>query len=324
MPSDNEKVFVISLHRTMTRSTDALLSMLGYETMHHPKYFRGHNLQESIRGIEDQPEKIMDILRPVIESADAFGDVPFPALYRYLAQEWPNSKFLLIQRDPESWVKSVRNHLGDKKLTPFNLTQYYPYLGRKIERLSDISDQYLLDMYNQHITEVKEFFTRKNEMWRLCVLDVQDQYLGEKISGFLGKSPVKFPVIKGKGTDPALLGEWIEMSPFKADPHYFLADIYYNQGLLSDADLECNKAIDLDPYNPKPYKLLYHINKKKQCFFEACFAAEQAVNLGMQNSRLSFKASIGNVFKGRLGKGVNHLFNSLKLKWKSFRGIKGK
>lgn len=264
-----EKIFVISLHRTMTRSVDAYLSILGYQTIHYPKYIQGVNIEEKFRGIEHQPEKVVSLLNPIIESADALSDIPFPTLYQQLADKWIKSKFILVQRDPPGWVQSVRNHLKDRPLSPFDKIQYGPYLGFNIDNLKNVSDQKLQTMYNQHTYEVDKFFTDIGERHRLCIINSIDES-AEKISQFLGQPVFEMPWIAGgKKGDPEIpsLQYWKYWCPEKADPCYYLAKIYYEQGNYLQSQTECQKAVELDPTFHKPYRLLSKIDKKKKYFW---------------------------------------------------------
>ncbi|MEW6076585.1 MAG: sulfotransferase [Thermodesulfobacteriota bacterium] len=261
-----EKVFVISLHRTMTRSVDAYLSILGYRTIHYPKYIRGVNIEENFRGIEHLQDSVLSLLAPVIEEYDALSDIPFPVLYKRLAERWVNSRFILVHRDPPGWVKSVRNHLKDRALAPFDKIQYGPYLGFDVSRLKDVSDQQMEEMYLRHTREAERFFSETGEKNRLCVIR-DTKNAAAMISDFLGKPVFDMPWITGgnKGTaEIPSLQYWKQFCPEKADPCYYLAKIYYEQGDYRRARGECEKAIELDPYYHKPRKLLSKINKKKK------------------------------------------------------------
>lgn len=262
--NETEKIFVISLHRTMTRSVDAYLSILGYRTIHYPRFFKGFNIEEKMRGIEEQTEKIISILTPVIESADALSDTPFPVLYKELAYKWPESKFILLLRDPEKWVQSVRSHVKDRDFRPFDKIQYGHFLGYATKSLRSVSDNDLQNIYRQHTREVKRFFTEQGAGHRLCVIDD----IGEAaalISNFLGQPVFEMPWIaggkKGEQELPSLL-YWKSCCPGKADPCYYLAKIYYEQEEYSKARAECYRAVELDPYFQRPRKLLSKIDKR--------------------------------------------------------------
>lgn len=264
--NETEKIFVISLHRTMTRSVDAYLSILGYRTIHYARFFKGLNIEEKMRGIENQPEKIISVLTPIIESADAFSDTPFPVLYKQLARKWPGSKFILLLRDPTKWVPSVRGHVKDRDFRPFDKIQYGHYLGFATESLRNVSDHELQNIYRQHTREVEKFFTETGERNRLCIIDNIEE-AGGAISDFLGQPVFEMPWIaggkKGEQEIPSLL-YWKSCCPEKADPCYYLAKIYYEQKEYRKAQAECRRAIELDPDFQRPYKLLSKIDKRKK------------------------------------------------------------
>jgi tetratricopeptide (TPR) repeat protein len=261
-----EKIFVVSLHRTMTRSVDAYLSILGYRTIHYPKYIRGENFEERFRGMAHRPADVLTLLKPVIERFDALSDIPFPTLYRQLAEQWKNSKFILVHRDPAGWVNSVRNHLKDRMLAPFDKIQYGPYLGFDVDSLKSVSDKQLQEMYVRHTQAVAHFFEAAGGSQRLCVIRNTAE-AAERISRFLKKPLLEMPWITGGNQGPReipSLEYWKRQCPDKADPCYYLAKVYYQQRNFKKARAECETALALDPTFHKPRKLLEKIRKKKK------------------------------------------------------------
>ena len=55
------KVFVLSLHRTATKSTHCLLSWLGYQSLHWPKYIDGHDFERNFEGYLHLLGEITDV-----------------------------------------------------------------------------------------------------------------------------------------------------------------------------------------------------------------------------------------------------------------------
>ena len=292
--STNKKIFVVSLHRSLTRSTDALLSMLGYKTMHLPKFYNGQNLMQRIRGKEDNPQEIIEALQPVLEDYDSVSDVPIPTLYAELAEMWPESLFILVNRDPEAWAWSVKNLMKERKLSRFNRIQYEHYFCRKIKRINDISLLSLMGMHVKHASDVKRhFYSVRKEPNRICVVDSGDEYIGEKICTFLGHSPRALPYISDNANDASFPStwEWVNTCPDKADARYFYALHLLKNGDDERAKEELQMATDADDNFPKPPAMLSNTYHKEGLLNMSGILAEQSIKRGFMHPRLSFRAS---------------------------------
>jgi Sulfotransferase domain len=104
------KIFVTSLHRCGTQSMDLFLQQSGFRTCHWPAHYNQIDYQSRVADLEDQPDRVVDILRPMLEVFDAFSDVPIPAIYPTLDKTYPGSKFIAAYRNPFDWYRSVRRH----------------------------------------------------------------------------------------------------------------------------------------------------------------------------------------------------------------------
>lgn len=300
----DSRIFVVSLHKCMTRSTDMLLSMLGFSTVHFPKFFRGENLMESVRGLEGDPEAVVDRLMPVLADRHAASDVPIPGLYRTLAHRFPESRFILVLRDPHAWADSVHRHLRKRRLSPYNEIQYRPYLGPSSMRASEIPAQRLAEVHEQHRADVERFFaTDLDAPERLCVVDARTQPVGETICGFLGLPPRPLPRVSGRSgeEDLAISREWVRLRPDKQEAHYLLAKNLLGTGDLAAAEASARDAIAAEPDQPKPYALLSGILMRTERVAEARAMARRAVEYGLYRRRLFYQAAAGALRNGELG-----------------------
>jgi hypothetical protein len=91
------KVFGIGFQRTGTLSLNEALNLLGIRSR--------HNAQE----LFENPN------HPVLDAFDGFTDNPIPLLYRQLDQRFPGSRFILTDRDLDSWLKSVKWLFADRR-----------------------------------------------------------------------------------------------------------------------------------------------------------------------------------------------------------------
>jgi Sulfotransferase domain len=180
------KCFIVSLHRTGTRSTiDFLSSFLS--AIHYPGKHEGEEVSESkILGRETDLDFVADTLWPTFDAYDAVADVPTPVLYRQLCRRYPTAKFILLLRNPFDWVRSVRRHIGVRALRPFECVQYWQYLPWRPMRLSDeVDDRQLLRMNALHTAEIVEFFAHAAPA-NLGVFELGAEDTGRAIAAFLG------------------------------------------------------------------------------------------------------------------------------------------
>lgn len=188
MPS---KIFCIGFHKTGTRSLTTYLDRLGFKSVHWVREVDGTNYEIQIVPHLDDMERVVDALEPVIESYDAFTDVPFPALYPELDRRYPGSKFILVTRDMDAWWTSFANHknLPERKvgpLFPYEYIQYNKYSINKIKYVTINDKNIFVETHRKHVKCVKEYFTGREEDFLL--VDIDDQEIGAKIGAFLGRT----------------------------------------------------------------------------------------------------------------------------------------
>lgn len=135
------KVFAIGFHRTATTSFQTALEELGYKVV-------GHRPQDW----DAFEEMRWDDLVPTIEAFDAFRDMPWPLLYRWLHKRYPDARFVLTYRDPESWAASCSGNCKDRPYKMFpNIYGFAVFRGNEA-----IAKQ----RYMKHIEEVRAYFRK--------------------------------------------------------------------------------------------------------------------------------------------------------------------
>ena len=97
------KVFCIGFHKTGTSSLRKALETLGYRVT-------GPNGRKD----PDIAENVLPLAFGLVEQFDAFQDNPWPIIYKELDCRYPGSKFILLRRPTEAWIKSVVDHFGTK------------------------------------------------------------------------------------------------------------------------------------------------------------------------------------------------------------------
>jgi hypothetical protein len=182
------KYFVLSLHRSGTRSTSELLQGFGIRTVHWPISHNGRKkLQRKIIGHEDDLDFVVDVIEPVINRHDAVSDVPIPTLYRQLDQRYPNARFILVRRNVGDWIRSVRKHAGSRPFDPYECVQYWHYFPARPTKIEELSDAELTDMFDRHVSDVTQYFT-KDKKEKLGIFDLENRETGSQIAAFLGRN----------------------------------------------------------------------------------------------------------------------------------------
>lgn len=167
-----KKVFGIGFHKTATSSLAAALSILGYSVT-GPNGVNNPNIAK----------EVFDLASRLVSKFDAFQDNPWPMLYKYLDQKYPNSKFILTIRSPEDWIRSVVRHFGGE-VTP--MREWIYGVGNPVGN----EDIYLFT-YERHNKEVLKYF--KNRPDDLLVLAITEGDGWEKLCPFLGEERPNTP-----------------------------------------------------------------------------------------------------------------------------------
>lgn len=184
------KVFVISLHRCGTQSTDLFMKNSGLNTCHWPAIINGIDYEGKIIGLEHDPDAVIDVLRPALDQFDAVSDVPIPALYRQLNEMYPEAKFIAIYRDIEKWILSVRNHCENRDFQPYERVLYWRYFEHHPQSLSELTDDQLKSMFNRHYNEIIKYFIAQDNLFLGYLTDPKISY---KLSKFLAIPEAEFP-----------------------------------------------------------------------------------------------------------------------------------
>lgn len=164
------KVFGIGLNKTGTTTLGKCLKILGY------KKHLSHSEEFSKLYYEGRTSELIDVAKKY----DSFEDWPWPLIYKELATNFPDAKFILtVRKSDRIWLKSLITH--SYKLPPkenyHEMIYGYKYiLGHK---------KYHIDFYNKHNEEVIEFF--KDQPERLLVLCWEKGDGWREICDFLGR-----------------------------------------------------------------------------------------------------------------------------------------
>ena len=174
-PMTNKKVFVIGSIKTGTTTAGHALERLGFN--HYHGGFKTANTMMPML-LSGEYEKIFDI----INQYDGFDDIPFSHgdFYKVLFKNYPESKFILTVRDPNSWLQSMIKQFTwyDSPLDAplhksYELGWFGAYEHFKLtygDVIMSTNKQYVMDTYEKRNEEIIAFFEDKGN--KLLVLDI--------------------------------------------------------------------------------------------------------------------------------------------------------
>jgi hypothetical protein len=204
-PPDAPRVFCVSWQRSGTTSVG--------------KFYRDHGFRWSGWNHEDGLANSLawynGDLDPIFDTeafrtANAFEDAPwnFPGVWQAAYHRFPNSKFVLMHRDPDAWWRSLvaftqahaegtivgpaavhaksYGRLAEylKLLPELDETAENVLLGKKSMTIAGLEEHYK-DVYRLHNAEVQDFF-RRNDPTRLFVCSLEDPEKWQRLGAFLG------------------------------------------------------------------------------------------------------------------------------------------
>jgi hypothetical protein len=163
-----EKIFIIGLPRTATTSVCLAMLGLGYKT--------AHNAYTQNAFIE----------------AKVIADTPVFCDYQALDKQFPNSKFIYLQRDKAKWIPSIRQLL-QRMMTNLQRTDggFNPHIKRCYNQVFSPlthenieSDDFLSNCYQAHQEQVERYFQHREH--DLLTIDVSDEASYASLLKFLG------------------------------------------------------------------------------------------------------------------------------------------
>lgn len=205
------KIFCIGYNKTGTTTLETVLKLYGYSVPNQQ--------DQTARLTKSMLEADYTDFSSFCERYDAFQDLPFSQASTYVAADalFPNSKFILTERDSNQWFKSMLNFhakifkISDfTKLTEEDIIQRFVYLypgfehaniSRMLSKFSfnqrtiqwdKLFDQkYYIEMYERRNEEIKRYFM--NTPSKLLIIDITKEKDTSKICNFLN-IPIQYKI----------------------------------------------------------------------------------------------------------------------------------
>lgn len=140
MAQSNQKIICLGFHKTGTTSLSAVMDDLGY--LVSSKRIAAEELSDEIA------YRHIDKIMP---QYDFFHNFPFPLCYKYLEQHYPDAKFILTSRDPDSWLKSAVSYYGGAERGSFKWVYGVSVVEGNEARMKEV--------YTRHLEDVRRHFT---------------------------------------------------------------------------------------------------------------------------------------------------------------------
>ena len=197
----SNRIFCISMQRSGTTSVGNFFSSFGYPVATNSIAWKNKWSKYWYNGDYNSIFSSKEF-----NSYQVFEDDPWwlPEFYKVLYHKFPNSKFILLTRDSESWFNSMLSHSNGKTLGNTKLhckiyrreKDFYSKMdsGSIINLTIDEIDNHLkLDGYKEHYKDIYQIrnreiinFFKENDSSRLIHCDLQDQNKWNKIGKFFG------------------------------------------------------------------------------------------------------------------------------------------
>lgn len=158
----NAKIFCIGFNKTGTTSFGKSLGMLGLKnSSFNRRVWRRYYRNNEIVKILEYAAKF-----------DSLDDLPWlkEDMIPIVDRVFPNSKFIYLERDEESWQKSMYNWT-------FKKTGKYPDMEIKLKE------------FREHKKFVMEYFKDREDVF--LILDIKDPMGFRKLADFLGKKSIQ-------------------------------------------------------------------------------------------------------------------------------------
>lgn len=194
------KIFVISFQRTGTTSTG--------------KFFKDHNFRVANYAVSRKRDWTLNWFKGdfnrIFNSLDfisnqVFEDDPWWCgdFYKILFHRFPNSKFVLLDRDADKWFDSMVSHSSGKTLgNTYRHSKLYrreedfyklniysnEFYSRKVDNLLELNEshrKHYKKVYLLRIREILEFFDQFGKD-RLIYVRLEDQNKWKKIGDYFG------------------------------------------------------------------------------------------------------------------------------------------
>jgi len=198
------KIFLLGFPRNGTTSFYELFLAAGFKATHDtkgalrfgefdrdPENYIYHNKLHSSDLSKELIEKLdQEKLKEYIDQYDVFTDFPWPLLYPYLAEEYPEAYFILSERDSTKWIQSMSLFFQNRLEKSF-ITLYKIVFG---SASPSYHKKKYCKIYLKWNDEIKKYFNGNPSLKFMSYnLEDNNSKIRSRIETFTGLKLGKFP-----------------------------------------------------------------------------------------------------------------------------------
>lgn len=211
------KIFCISMQRSGTSSVGFFLEKWGLKHLVRPT-LQKKLLNWTAAALKEEHEKIIE--SDVFKEYEVFEDDPFwvDGFYKILHKEVPGSKFILLDRDPNSWFLSMIRHskgytngIAEKHAKLYKreeelnwLKKFVPDFDVRKHKMSLFDKpQHYMNIYTTYNENAKRYF-ENNDPEALFYGSLSDKNVWKDVAQWLNLPELDEPYLthKHKAKDP--------------------------------------------------------------------------------------------------------------------------
>lgn len=177
------KVCVISLNNSKGNNISTMLSEKGLK----PRFFYSYSspdlfiFGETLEGIQNYIDAHYD-------DHDAYIEFPYSMCFEHMYSKDPETKFIYVNMPKEKWIETMtlaKNKWG-KAGDPYAFEEFFcnRYVSTGKNKMQDLTDEELGEIYDAHNSAVDLFFQDKEFILRI---DYNDSEFAAKISDFVSE-----------------------------------------------------------------------------------------------------------------------------------------
>lgn len=182
------KVFVIGLNKTGTTSVFSALKEFGLDMSNQHDAERIYN--DILNGTKTKKH-----LLKYCKYHEGFQDIPFsvPEYYKILDKKFKKSRFILtVRNNDKEWYSSFKKYYDIENSLSENSYLSKGFLFKVFKRVfgsTDFSKKNGLNVYNEHYSDVLQYFKNRNQ--DLLILNVAKNGAYLEFCKFLNKKPLR-------------------------------------------------------------------------------------------------------------------------------------
>lgn len=180
------KIFGIGLNKTGTTSLGKALEMLGYHK----------HVKADLNLLQAWVSNDYNVIKKSIELNEVFEDWPWPLMYEWLIEEYPEAKFILTTRSSsDKWFQSLCKHADKTGATEYRKIVYGHAMPHD-------NKEHHIEFYERHNEEVRAYFSRVKKSDQLLELCWEKGDGWKQLCPFLDKEvpSIHFPTVNKSGT----------------------------------------------------------------------------------------------------------------------------